>query len=895
MPGRWGNIPFLPCLLCLAAGILTSQFVVDYSFAGLVLAGVMLLAAGFLALQRDRLRVALFAALGSVSLCGTLLGISDRDSYSELDVRMHLRRHAFSLDEIVLFDGCIAEEVETLEGDHLVTVELHGFRTGNHWLRCTGRALLRVAAGPDEDPRMPTGVLKYGDRIRGSAVFHLPRNFQNPGAVDRVGLLARRGIFLVGRVKSVRLLEVLPGDCGTSWKRAAIRAREALRLRLQPLAEDGRKTQAAVLLSLLIGDQNSLNTSTRETFQNAGTYHVLVVSGLHVAWIAWALLQVFRRLRLSPAPSRILVAAGILFYSGLVGFQASVSRCLWVYILYLSGQALFRAAHPLNLLSAGSFLMLSVQPGWLFDQGFQLSFLSVIAILLLGVRFLDGSLRPLLSPLRSAGDNERLSFEPGPWSSLGRCWRARAELLAEACADRGHRSIEPALLATFRTSALGMLHLGGMALISLSVQLWLNPVMAFHFNRLSWISPVSNLLVVPLASLTLASGILAVLADCAALPSLVPLGIATWCASALVQSTDWFSRLPGTWQRCATPSAFSTGFLLLLMFVWSVFQWRHIWIPCLATLLCLVWLGNGFLLLEILLRSRDARSFLARQDDSGRPREDLQLIFLDVGQGDSVVLRYPDRTVWVLDAGGIRDATPEDTEPPSLDIGEVVVSRYLWSVGAPRLERALLSHPHQDHAGGLFALIKNFAVREINYGEPGFDALLEQLVAAARARGVLPRRVQAGDRFAMGPVKVEVLNPVVDGTRRSINDNSVVVRLTYGRFSALLTGDLEITGETEVSLRARELEARLLKVAHHGSKSATRDSFLDRVRPRWAVISAGRNNPFGHPAREVLIRLVRHGARPLLTSDQGAITFRTDGARYTLSTFVSGVLEQGEF
>src|SRR5947207_15922293 len=104
----------------------------------------MLLAAGFLALQRDRLRVAVFASLGSVTLCGTLLGISDRDSYSEFDVRMHLLRHAFSLDEIVLFDGCIAEEVETLEGDHLVTVELHGFRTGNHWLRCSGRALLRV-------------------------------------------------------------------------------------------------------------------------------------------------------------------------------------------------------------------------------------------------------------------------------------------------------------------------------------------------------------------------------------------------------------------------------------------------------------------------------------------------------------------------------------------------------------------------------------------------------------------------------------------------------------------------------------------------------------------------------------------------------------------------------
>src|SRR5207247_10658988 len=97
MPGRWGNIPFLPCLLCLAAGILTSQFVVDYSFAGLVLAGVMLLAAGFLALQRDRLRVALFAALGSVSLCGTLFGISDRDCFSGLDVLVLFRRHSFLL------------------------------------------------------------------------------------------------------------------------------------------------------------------------------------------------------------------------------------------------------------------------------------------------------------------------------------------------------------------------------------------------------------------------------------------------------------------------------------------------------------------------------------------------------------------------------------------------------------------------------------------------------------------------------------------------------------------------------------------------------------------------------------------------------------------------------
>jgi competence protein ComEC len=119
------------------------------------------------------------------------------------------------------------------------------------------------------------------------------------------------------------------------------------------------------------------------------------------------------------------------------------------------------------------------------------------------------------------------------------------------------------------------------------------------------------------------------------------------------------------------------------------------------------------------------------------------------------------------------------------------------------------------------------------------------------------------------------------------------MQLSFGRFSALLTGDLEKSGETELLAQPGISGCQLLKVAHHGSRSGTTDAFLDRVQPRWAAISVGRNNPFGHPSRETMYRLRQHGARPLSTIDEGAITIETDGYSYVLKSHIHGILERG--
>ena len=146
----------------------------------------------------------------------------------------------------------------------------------------------------------------------------------------------------------------------------------------------------------------------------------------------------------------------------------------------------------------------------------------------------------------------------------------------------------------------------------------------------------------------------------------------------------------------------------------------------------------------------------------------------------------------------------------------------------------------------------------------------------------------------VGAVTVRTLNPPQNSRLDSTNENSIVFEFTYNRFSALLTADLEKEGEKGIISQPGDFRIQLLKVAHHGSRTSTTDAFLNRTQPRWAVISAGESNPYGHPSGEVLARLLKYRARPISTIDEGAITFETDGTRYLIKSHKNGILEKGE-
>jgi competence protein ComEC len=877
-------------------GIAGSLLCREYSFGGLAIACFSLIGASFLALRRNRLALSLMLGLSAVALSGLLMALAHRDGFAESDLRSMIVRGLFNSHDPMSFDGCAVTESEQRGEESVSTIELHGLLQKDHWIACQGKGILRIAEPDREHSLAPIANLTRGDRVRGWASWHVPYNYENPGSADIAGLLARRGIFIAGRVKSSRLIEIIPGDCSDPWTKLATVVGAHVRASLEPIKGKEHGQPAAILASLVIGDYSGINNSTREVFQNSGTYHVLVVSGLHVVWISGLLLQLLKLLRL-PERIRYLMAAGvIILYTCVIGIQASITRCLWMFILYLIGRMLFRKADALNILLACAWILLVLQPDWLFEVGFQLSFLSVAAIAMTAAPVINTYIKPVWAPLCHSGDPKRLFMQPGPWYRRGRSLRVRCEMIVEETTDRLPIAMSHMLLGICRGIAAAGLSLGSALAVSISVQIWLEPLLAYSFNRMSWISPLANLAIVPFSSIVLAAGIIASSAGGSPLCGPLMVRFAGLLASLLLSVAAWITKIPGAWQRCPTPSA---GWILggiLLLFVWSFFKWRKFWIPCAYIGILLVCLSCGAVPFHEILRKGFGLAIHNRKEEIwGRNASILSFTFLDVGEGDSIVIRFPDARVWLMDAGGLRMTPSQEDNAHALDIGEAVVSRYLWHEWITRLDELIMSHTDSDHAGGMPSIMKNFRIATFNYSPSGADhAILDNILSIARSQGIRVNLRQAGTEEIVGLVRVRTIHPPSNSNLGSANENSLTLQFLFKHFSALLTGDLEKSGEREAIAQPINLHSELLKVGHHGSRFGTSNDFLDRTQPRWAIVSAGRNNTFGHPSPEVLARLLRHSARPILTLDEGAITFETDGEQYAIKTHIRGIIERGE-
>jgi competence protein ComEC len=267
----------------------------------------------------------------------------------------------------------------------------------------------------------------------------------------------------------------------------------------------------------------------------------------------------------------------------------------------------------------------------------------------------------------------------------------------------------------------------------------------------------------------------------------------------------------------------------------------------------------------------------------------MELAALDVGQGDALFVALPEGRTMIVDGGGQPDFRDPD-DPPSrrqpLDIGEAVVSPYLWSRSVKRLDVVAVTHSDEDHLGGIPALLRNFEVGELWLGHSAAAEDYAAIETLARSRGTSVRRMREGETRSLGGARIEVLGPS-PGPSETRNNQSLVLALRYGQQSFLLTGDIEDAREHALVASGLAQPSGVLKVAHHGSRSSSQMEFLSQVRPVFAVISAGADNFYGHPHEAVIGRLKAAHSTTLRTDREGLVSISTDGRRLFVETFRS--------
>ena len=720
--------------------------------------------------------------------------------------------------------------------------------------------------------------LRYGTRIRVRTTLDRTGNYRNPGVSSLSEFLDRNDYDANGVVKSASAIVRLDDTRVCPVLARLYQWRESLQREID--ARFAPET-AGVLDAALLGNRYNLTQSASERFREGGTFHVLVISGLHISFIGGLVFFVISRLTKRRLLQFVLPAIVVWSYSIAVGAEASVVRAALMFTFAGLAPLVFRRASSLNALGAAALPLLVHSPKQLFDPGFQLTFLSVLAIVVIAWPLLlnlsaIGSWYPSRStPYPPACSRELKTFcELLFWSE--RKWRQQ---LTRSSHDYGLFKARSAAWLERYQGQRCLRYLFGAVLVSVSVQVVLLPLMIVYFHRLSIASLLLNIIVSVLLAIlvgvALSALLIAQVSAALAAPLFKLANVITWL---MVHSVDPFSRfnfrLPEYSGRAAW--LYVLYYLPLLLLVVALSHWRP---------LALSNEPHRFVFAASMFQALLLALLVLHPFSSTRADASLHVDFLDVGQGDSALITLPDGTTLLVDGGGnIFDA--------SRRIGETVVSEYLWWRGLDTIDYILVTHADADHIDGLNDVLKNFSVRNALIARaPADDPEFAKFAETLKTTNTRAQMLQAGDVIHFGQVEADVLWPQAGG-ETSANNDSLVLRLKFGERSILMTGDIEKQAEKGLLTSQPELHADVVKVPHHGSKSSSTEDFVRATAPQFAIISVGRHSMFGHPHKEVVQRWQANGATVLTTGDCGTITIVTDGKDLKLKTFYSAADER---
>lgn len=824
--------PLLPPLAALASGILLSRLAA-FEPRELIVVVALCATLCMIALWRRARVVAGACCLAGFVFAGTLVDLAHRPApRPELDAEGR---------EPVILSGCVVQP-PALSGDkERFVVELEP------------GARVQVTAYGREGQAPP--ALRYGQRVEFEARVRRPRNFGNPGAFDFARYLARRDIYWTASMSTGAEVTVLPGRCGSRFQAAIVGLRVMALDRLAQLYH-GNPYDTGMMQAVMIGETYQVQRVWTEQFRNTGTYHALVISGTHTAVLAAFLLLLLRFCFVRREIALLVTSALLWLYALVTGWGSPCVRCAAGFTLFAIAAWFARDRRILNILAAVAIAFLVLDPEQMFEASFQLTFLAVGFIGAFAAPLLQRICYPRVRALADLPDTGR-DMHLAPVAAQ---FRIEMRLLAETV-RRWTKLPERASCLAIGIPARVLLYAFQLAVVSAIVQLGLALPMVVYFHRIGFSGVSANAIVVPLMCAVIPVGFIAIFTGWAWVAK-----AAGWLLAVSHAAVAWHMRWEPNWRIPDPPLWLGIAIGATLLVVALARRGGRVWFAGAACVLAV--------LLALLLWHPFPPEIAAHE---------LEMTVVDVGQGDSILLTFPDGKLMLVDGGGI--PTFGHHAPSQMDIGEEVVSPYLWNRSIGHIDVVACTHAHADHIGGLPSLLENFHAKELWTGANSENPAWRRLRDQARRGGVRIMPLHRGQCFDFGGARIEVLAPSLDYVPKDApqNNDSLAFRVTFGRHSFLLSGDIERPIESELVAEGLVRQTDVLKVPHHGSHTSSTAAFLDLLHPSFAVISAGFENSYGHPHADVLERYEERRICVLRTDLDGFVSVGTDGRRLKLN------------
>ena len=891
--------PLLWLSVCFAVGILAAHFL---AINWKILLAICLIFATLTVVFLTRKLVLIFLSIGFIAVGGLCLSVENNSVAPHRLKKLYDTNQIRSGDSIEI-EGVLQGKPELAAGGFFIILKTEKAIYKDSEIEVSGN--IRLFA-PIQDEQIKSEYdqlnLDYGSQMRVACQLRREDSFSNPGVKSHKETLDQKQIDATAVIKSPLLVEKITDTNTFAPLKWIYDRRQNL---IIDFRDNFNVSTAGVLSASLLGNQYFLDKNTSQVFREGGTFHVLVISGLHITFIGGLTLlfiQFFTNKRLW----QFIIASLFLWsYSLAVGADVPVVRATIMFTILLFSQVIYRSGTLLNALGFCALILLVWRPNDIFTSSFQLTFVSVGAIVAIAF--------PLIEKLRAIGTWSPSAETPFP-PNVSKRLRKFCEMLYwrdEVWEIESRRNLWTAKI--FKSPHLKWLEKRNLQnpvryifegiLVSLIVQLCLLPLLIIYFHRLSFASIFLNLWVGIAIALESFAAIIAVffaqISGVLAFPFIKLTEFFNWLMLLIPQflsDNDWAStRLPhyaGAMKAIYLLYFVPIIFIAICLNLWKPFSLSpksKVQSPKSLTFR-IVTVSFGCLLALIIFHPFSAPT----------PDGRLHIDFLDVGQGDSALITFPNGETLLVDGGGKRDFNkiyvqnefedePELFEPDTQNIGETVVSQFLWEKGYSQIDYILATHADADHINGLSDVAQNFKVRGAMFGRtPLKNAEFARLFEILQRRDIPLVKLSSGDVINFDAAQIEVLYPEKDDTPDAISDNnhSVVLRLIYGERTFLLTGDIEKKAENDLLNAPEYVRSDVVKVAHHGSRTSSTPAFVEATRAKLVIIPVGRESPFGHPHQEVLERWTNSGAKIVTTGMRGTVLISTDGKDLQLKTFL---------